>query len=580
MSGLLPRNAVAWPAGDNSSDTIISGHHLNVTALKYWNYTLYSNSTLNNGSNSNCLLTIPPYEPTYVYPNGSFHNYTSCYSPIKEIGTRGKISIGLAALYGIALMFTLLNLAKHGRMHLPTEKRFRPVGRRWQWYWMIMMCATGFISLIVNIDVDRYYLPQIPIVITAFFWMLLNLTTMACVWEAVRHWGSWMERQYIDPDPFALAMDDKRAQFEFWVPLFLYLWWWLDFFLVVPRNWGNIELQRTVEQTWARAAPSATDARFKAAVFMLLMCWVTTVYYLRHSIKHYRERNRGFINRAIGLVRFTPYRFMLLIPLSLAVVAFQGLSAWKFQYGVFDVNGNTVSQFVGGYVPALLIMVVQIVAGFINPNEDKELIRQRRVRGAEQDRELGITKKPAWWKRVNGEVHDNETMLERITRNVREVGGGKATAKKIDETHEIRTREAVPANGATDIEMGQIPRGASTTAGSRPTVRPAPNSTYSGRSEQRRLETAQAAAAQLLFPSSQNPAAFHERVSYLSTDGPPPPYQGDAQKEDRGRPRRSTEATSSNTTTLRPNPAERSESANTSNSTAGPPQQIRSMLDV
>lgn len=579
MSALAPRNAIAWPAGDNSSDTVITGHHLNLTALKFWNYTLYSNNTLNNGSNSNCLLTISPYEPTYVFANGSFHNYTSCYSPINEIGTRGKVSIGLAAAYGVALMFTLINLAKHGRMHLPTEKRFRPVGRRWQWYWMILMCATGFISLIVNIDVDRYYLPQIPIIITAFFWMLLNLTTMACIWEAVRHWGSWMERQYIDPDPFALAMDDKRAQFEFWVPLFFYLWWWLDFFLVVPRNWGNIQLQRTVEQTWAVAAPSATDGRFKGAVFMLLMCWLTCVFYLRHSIKHYRERNRGVINRAIGLIRFTPYRFMLLVPLSLAVVAFQGLSAWQFQYGIFDVTGNTVSQFVGGYVPSLLIMLVQIVAGFINPNEDKELIRQRRVRGAAQDRELGITKKPAWWRRVNGEVHDNETMLERITRNVREVGGGQATAKKIDETHGIRTHDTETNSAAADIEMGQIPRTTSTATGSRATTRPTLNPKYSGRSEGRRVETTQAVAAQLLFPSSQNPVAFHDRVSYLSADGPPPPYQGDAQREQRGR-RRSNEMPSNDLDTSRPNPASRSESTNTSNSVAGPPQQIRSMLDV
>lgn len=580
MSGLVPRNAVAWPAGDNSSDTIITGHHLNLTALKYWNYTLYSNGTLNNGSHSNCLLTLSPYEPTFVYANGSFNNYTSCYSPIKPLGTRGKVSIALACLYGIALMFTLLNLAKHGRMYLPTEKRFRPVGRRWQWYWMILMCATGFISLICNIDVDRYYLPNIPIILTSFFWMLLNLTTMACVWEAIRHWGSWMERQYIDPDPFALAMDDKRAQFEFWAPLFYYLWWWLDFFLVIPRNWGNVQMQRTVEQTRTVAAPSATDARFKAAVFMLLACWLTIVYYLRHSIKHYRERNRGVINRAIGLVKFTPYRFMFLVPLTLFMVAFQGLSAWQFHYGVFDVTGNTVSMFVGGYVPALLIMLVQIVAGFLNPNEDKELIRQRRVRGAEHDRELGISKKPAWWRRVNGDVHDNETMLERITRNVREVGGGQATAKRIDETHANRTREAGTTNTAPEIEMGQMPRAASTASTGQSGSRPTPHPPYSGRSEHRRVESTQAAAAQLLFPSSNNPTAFHERVSYISMDGPPPPpYQGDKSKEERGRPR-STEASNNNASSSRPGPAGRSESANTSNSIANPPQQIRSMLDV
>lgn len=576
MPILDARDVVSWPGGDNSSDTIIAGIHFNLTALEHWNYTLYSNNTLSNGSNGNCLLTFSPYEPTFVFGNGTFLNYTSCYSPVNPIGTRGIVSIILAALYGVALMLVLANLTKHGRMYLPTEKRFRPVGRRWQWYWMIAMCVTGFISLIVNIDVDRYYLPQIPIVITAFFWMLLNLTTAACVWEAVRHWGSWMERQYIDPDPFALSMDDRRAQFEFWVPLVFYLFWWLDFFLVVPRNWGDLELQRTPEQTRVRAEPNATDNRFKAAVFMLLMCWLLIVNHLRHSIKHYRERNRGIINRTVGVIKFTPYRFMFIIPISLFVVAFQGLSAWKFQYSVMDVNANYVSMFVGGYVPALLIMIVQIAAGFVNPNEDKELIRQRRMRGSAADRELGIVQKPAWWRRVNGTVHDNETMLERITRNVREVGGGRATAVKIDQSIENHPRETARTGAPTTIEMGQMQR--TTLNSTESTARPTAAPPYSGRSDRRRTELTQSAAAQLLFPNSQNPASFIERVNYLSADGPPPPYHGDEPKDERGRPR--SNESSGNNNTSRPATAERSQSANTTNSVAGPPQQIRSMLDV
>lgn len=563
------RDIVSWPGGDNASDTVIGAVHFNLTALEHWNYTLYSNGTMSNGSYGWCLLTFPPYEPSYVFANGSFVNMTSCYSPVGGIGTRASIGIALAAVYGVALMFTLLNLAKHGRMYLPTEKRFRPVGRRWQWYWMSAMSAVGFISLIVNIDVDRYYLPQIPIVITAFFWMLLNLCTMACVWEAVRHWGSWMERQYIDPDPFALAMDDKRAQFEFWVPLFFYLFWWLDFFLVVPRNWGNIELQRTPEQTELKAATSATDGRFKAAAFMLLVCWLTIAFHLRHSIKHYRERNRGIFNKAIGLVRFTPYRFQLIVPIALSVVAFQALSAWEFQYGVFDVTGNRISMFVGGYVPALLIMVVQIIAGFVNPNEDKELIRQRRVRGAAADRELGIVKKPAWWKR-----RDNETMRERIARNVREVGGGRATAANIDRSMDTRLRETDATNA--NIEMGQMsPTSAVTTTQSRqPLATP-----YSGRSDNRRSERTVNHAAGILFPNSESVSMTQtQRLSYLMSDGPPPPPYEGAALGPRGRSR--SQASNEAEAATRPVTAERSHSANTTNSVAGPPQQIRSMLDV
>lgn len=431
------------------------------------------------------------------------------------------------------------------------------------------MCATAFISLIINIDVDRYYLPQIPIVITAFFWMLLNLCTMACVWEAVRHWGSWMERQYVDPDPFALAMDDKRAKFEFFVPLVFYLFWWLDFFMVVPRNWGNIELQRTPEQTAAKAAPSATDARFKAAAFMLFVCWLIIAYHLRHSIKHYRERNRGLINRAVGFIKFTPYRFQLIIPIALFVVAFQALSAWVFEYGVFAMHGDYVSLFVGGYAPSLLILLVQIVAGLFNPNEDKELIRQRRVRGAEHDRELGIAQKPAWWRR-----NQHETMRERIARNVREVGGGRATASNLEGMIENRVREA---ESTSNIEMGEMNSPTSAT-GARPAVSP-----LTGRSDRIRSDRTMQQVAGLLFPGAENtgmtPERLTERTSYLSESGPPPPpYTGGTDGQQRGR--LWSNESGGNNVASRPLTAERSASANTTHSTAGPPQQIRSMLDV
>lgn len=580
------RDILSWNPGDNDTDTVIAGIHFNLTALQHWNFTLYSNGTLSNGSR--CLLTNGPYgdfTPKYVFPNGTFLNTTSCYSPIKPISTRGFISIALAVLFGLALIFTLICLRRHGRMYLPTEKRFRPVGRRWQWYWMIAMCATGFISLVTNIDVDRYYLPEIPIVLTSFFWFLMNLCSLACVWEAVRHWGSWQERQYIDPDPFRLKMDDKRAKFEFWVPLFFYLWWWLDFFMGIPRNWGSLELQRYPEQSRLRAAPGATDNRLKAAAFLLLMCWLTTVYYLRHSIKHYKERNRGIFNRAVGFVKFTPYRFMLILPLALAVVAYQALSAWVFEYSVMDIRGNNISTFVGGYAPALLIMLVQIVAGFLNPNEDRELIRQRRIRGAAADHELGVVRKPAWWRRANGEVRDGETMRERIARNVREVGGGRATAKHIDEMHEVRTREAESANNnaPADVEAGQVPRRTTSNAGAVPAARPTAGlTTYSGSNDRRRSEQAMQAVAGLLFPSANNAQGFVDRVSYISADGPPPPYpepqqQPPPQQEERGRQRSDD---SIRATGARPATAERSTSANTSNSIASPPQQIKSMLDV
>ena len=226
MGQVHVRNVVAFPPGDNSSDTLIEGIHWNLTTLEQWNYTYYSNGTLSNGSNSNCFVIFEPYTP-YLLPNGTFLNSTSCYSPIGGLGTRSKVGLFFACFFAATVMFTFVNLRKHGRMFLPVEKRFRPIGRRWQWYWMLTVAALGMISAFTGIDVDRCYLPQLPIVLTNFAWFLMLPTTMGAVWEGVRHWGSWQERQMVDPNPFILKQDDWRSRVEFWLPLVFYFFAWL-----------------------------------------------------------------------------------------------------------------------------------------------------------------------------------------------------------------------------------------------------------------------------------------------------------------------------------------------------------------
>ena len=219
------RDLLQFPDGDNSTDTVFGNVHFNLTTLEHYNYTYYSNGTLSN--NSKCWLTFEPYQPAMLLNNGTFINATKCYVAIEGIGARGFVGIGFAVMYGIALVLTLTALTKHGAMYLPREKRFYPIGRRWQWYWALFVSVCALISLFVNVDVDRYYIQELPITVTVFFWFLMCQGTMALVWEAVRHWGSWQERQYIDPNPFELRQDDRRAMCEFWMPLWFYLWVWL-----------------------------------------------------------------------------------------------------------------------------------------------------------------------------------------------------------------------------------------------------------------------------------------------------------------------------------------------------------------
>jgi hypothetical protein len=218
------REALPFPKGDNSSDTLIAGVHFNLTTLQQWNWTYYSNGTFSNGSY--CFLAFEPYTPQLL-SNGTFLNETSCYSPINPMGTRSKVGLFFACFFGLSIMFTFVNLRKHGRLFLPQEKRFHAIGRRWQWYWMLVVAAFAIISAIAGVDVDRYYVPELPIVLNNFFWILMLPTTMCVVWESVRHWGSWQERQLVDPNSFALKQDDRRSKVEFWIPLVFYFFAWM-----------------------------------------------------------------------------------------------------------------------------------------------------------------------------------------------------------------------------------------------------------------------------------------------------------------------------------------------------------------
>ncbi len=335
-----------------------------------------------------------------------------------------------------------------------------------------------------------------------------------------------------------------------------------NFFLIIPRGWGDIEMQRYPQQIVDIAQPSATDVRFKAAGFCMLVCWLTIMFSLRHSILHYHERNRGIMNRAIGLIRFTPPRFMLIVPLAAVIPAYQILCSWEFSWSPLNIKGDNLAIYLGGYAPSLLIVYIQIIAGFLNPNEDRELIRQRRIRGEATDRELGIVAKPAWWQRGNGDL-GNEKMRDRIARNVRELGGGRATAEGIDKIIDTRAAEleAGPPPGEA-VEMRSLHSRADSASTSASSTRPRPVS-YTTKSDRRRSEITMQAATALLFPGAA-PAQPTTTAEDLMLDGPPP-------YPDRGR------RTSSPS---RPGTGLRSTSTETSNSIASPPQQIKSMLDI
>ncbi|KAK5993102.1 putative C56F8.12-like protein [Cladobotryum mycophilum] len=562
------RDILSFPTGDNSTDTVFGGVHFNLTTLEHWNYTYYEgNGTLSNGTK--CWLTYEPYEPVLLLNNGTFVNATKCYSSVDPIGSRGYTGIGFAAAYGLGLVFTITVLAKHGKLYLPKEKRFFPIGRRWQWYWALFVCACALISLFTNVDVDRYHVQELPIVLTSFFWFLICQGTMGMVWEAVRHWGSWQERQFIDPNPFIYRNDDRRSMVEFWLPLWFYLWVWMNFFLVVPRSWKFAEQQRSPEQTAAKAIPGATGPRFKAAAFCLVVAWLTILVSLWHSIKHYKHRERGVFNTVRGVVQAVPFRFVLTIPLSLVLIAYQAYISFNWDYSVMRADGVVPAIYIWGYGPSLLIIYIQAIYGWTSPNEDKALIQQRRHRGDVLDRELGLVKKPTWWRRVRGD--HLQSLRDKITNNVNEIGGKRGVGRRVEDDMERAARLDAErfADRNDGYELSPLPRkDSSNPRMDRAGVRnmeftPAPPPLrYAGRSEQRHNERIVETFAGVLFPNNAD-SERARRLAEITQDGPPPPYTDEEQGS-----------------SARPGSARRNNSTSTSNSINAPPQKVRSMLDV
>ncbi|GAO15874.1 hypothetical protein UVI_02051460 [Ustilaginoidea virens] len=556
------RENITYPPGANATDTLIAGVHLNATALNISEYRFYpGNRTLSN--ESDCYLAFEPYQPAFLEANGTFVNATSCYSSIYPIGPRGFAGIGLGVAYALAIVLTLVVLGKHGALYLPVTRRFYPIGRRWQWYWACFVSACALVSLLTNVDVERYFLQDLPIVLCVFFWFLMCQGTLALVWEAVRHWGSWLERQYVDPNPFVYREDDGRAKVEFWLPLWFYFWVWMH----------------SPAQTAEIAVAAATSARFKAGAFCLVIAWLTILFSLSHSIRHYKPRHRGIFNQAFGFAQAVPLRFVLLVALAAALIAYQALISFAWDLSLVRARDANVAVIMGwGYGPSLLILYVQIAYGFLAPNEDKELIRQRRARGDVNDRELGIVRKPAWWRRVRGD--HLRSVRDQINRNVNEVGGKRGVGRRTEDDMELHVRLEAERSAVDDddgVELGGLPDRPSNPRRERPgvgnlaatrttTTAHPPGVRYMGSNERRHAEAIMQNASGALLPS-EAAAERARRAAALMEDGPPPPpYSSD---ETRHRP----ESQGSGS-------AQRSNSASTTQSINAEPQKVRSMLDV
>lgn len=121
MPVLHVREIEPYQPGTDATDVIINEVHMNRTALTHYNYTLYSNGTLSNGTN--CYLTFQNYQPYLVPTNGSFVNGTSCYAPIHPVGRHAAAGMTFAIFFVLSIIVSMANLHNHGTCYLSVDKR-------------------------------------------------------------------------------------------------------------------------------------------------------------------------------------------------------------------------------------------------------------------------------------------------------------------------------------------------------------------------------------------------------------------------------------------------------------------------
>lgn len=198
--------------------------------------------------------------------------------------------------------------------------------------------------------------------------------------------------------------------------------------------------------------------------------------------------------------------------------------------------------------------MVQIAYGWASPNEDRELLRQRRERGQMLDRELGIVAKPAWWKRVRGD--HLLSYKDKLTRQVQEVGGTRGIGRRDMgemETH-IRADGLQNARDDDGIELSPMSPTGADIDNPRIDRAGAKTKSYPGNA----VTAADDEGLGLMMPNTTDQER-QRRIAYLTEDGPP--SYSDHTRASVGR--------SGSTSTT-----------GTTGSLSSPPQNIRSMLDV
>jgi hypothetical protein len=233
-----------------------------------------------------------------------------------------------------------------------------------------------------------------------------------------------------------------------------------SFFFTAPRSWSKIPKQGGAEQQNTIAGPIATDVRFKLGSMLLGVAWLVVVYCVQHNLYYYRllshparSTGRIRIGAAATVIRYLPIKYTMAIIVVAVRIAYGVACAFNFQISVLKYNSNALWPYILGYLPCVLVLAIFNIWGFIDKNEDKELIRQRVERGHVADQELGIAQKPNWWSKIHGDAHlDDMSRLRNMVADTN-INSNQRDSHLPRTRTERQSRISQMSRGWSDMEM-------------------------------------------------------------------------------------------------------------------------------
>lgn len=336
----------------------------NKTTLELFNYTIYDNGTLSNGTK--CYLSFGEFHPI-LFDNGTFQNQTSCDYPLYAIKSRGAVGVAWAIILIVLLPVTLFCLRKHGKPYLEEKKQYRRFSRKWQWYWLIILQILGAVSGFFSIDLDRDYIQGTSLTSYSAIYCATLPVSLATTWELTRHWGSFEERKKEDDDPFIYAASyNKRTRAHWLMALAFYFSGFLNFLLTVLRNWNKLK---------GNDSSHAVDIRWKVGGVFAIIAWLIIILQIVLCRTYFRIWNLPLVIPAV--------LFWVLV-----LIAFNLSFMWNFPLSPFNVNSNIPYVAIMGYLPIIAIVVLMNLSGIVRDNEDRVIITLRRERDKAQMEEI------------------------------------------------------------------------------------------------------------------------------------------------------------------------------------------------